>query len=137
MNPRQMDLFAPESLDATLEIKRQIRLVLGASPLSRDQIADKMNELTAKEGGSRTISRATLDSWVKDSNPDRMPGLFWLTILCRVLGTVAPFVAAVRPLGARVVGFQEILKLTWAEAELEKKRVSRRARLALESIEAE
>lgn len=132
---RQLDLFHSPSLDTTHEIKRQIRLALANSTLSRDQVVDRMNEIAVREGMRHTTSKASLDNWVKDSDPERLPALPWVTILCEVLETVAPIAALAGPLGGRVIGPEEAGLLTWAQAELEKRRATKKARLALEGLE--
>ena len=135
ITPKQMDLFSgSRSLNATAEIKRQIRLALATSSLSREQIVDKYNEIATLEGTSR-VSKSTLDSWTKDSDPGRMPSLLNLNYLCEVLGTLAPYIAAIRPLGAKVIGPEEVKTLAWAEWELEKRRLAKKARRALEELE--
>ncbi len=132
---KQMDLFSgSRSLNATHEIKRQIRLALAASNLSREQIVDKYNDLAGLESASR-ISKAALDSWTKDSDPGRMPSLLNLNYLCEVLDTLAPYIAAIRPLGAKVVGPDEIRLLNWAKAEQAKRSAAKKAKLALMEIE--
>lgn len=134
-DPRQMDLFSSApSLNATHEIKRQIRLALSSSKYSREQIVDHYNEIALKEGTSK-VSKAVLDSWTKDSDPGRMPSLLNLNYLCEVLNTLAPYAAAIRPLGARVIGPEDQALLRWAKAEQEKRAATKKARLALMEIE--
>ncbi len=133
---KQMDLFSESrSLDATHEIKRQIRLALAASHLSREQIVDKYNDLAALEGTSR-VSKSTLDSWTKDSDPGRMPSLLNMNYLSEVLDTLAPYIAAIRPLGAKVIGPDDIRLLKWAKAEQAKRSAAKKAKLALMEIES-
>ena len=132
---KQMDLFSGSpSLNATSEIKRQIRLALAASKLSREQIVDKYNEIAALESASR-ISKNTLDSWTKDSDPGRMPSLLNLNYLCEVLGTLAPYAAAILPLGAMVVGPEDLRLLNWAWAEQARRAAVKKAKLALMELE--
>ncbi|MBW2052741.1 MAG: hypothetical protein JRI85_10965 [Deltaproteobacteria bacterium] len=133
----QLDLFdGSASLDPTYEVKRQIRLALKESDLSRDQVADAMNELAAQDGISKRASKATLDSWTKDSDRDRLPSLMWLNYFCEVVGSLSPYIAVIRPLGGRVIGLDEVKLLNWAEAEQEKRQAAKRARLALENLES-
>ena len=133
--PLQLDIFEPRSLNPTYEIKRQIRLALAECGLSRDQAADSMNDLAAQDGVRKKVSRVILDSWTKDSDPDRLPSLVWLNYFCEATRTLAPYLAAIRPLGGRVIGPDEVKLLKWAEAEMEKRAAAKKARLALEGIE--
>ena len=130
----QLDLFTNQSLNPTYEIKRQIRLASSGCNLSRDEIVDRMNKIAVQEGMRKTISKPTLDNWTKDSDPDRLPSLYWFTIFCRVVGTVAPIEAMLRPLGCGVMDQEDQRLLAWAKAEMEKRKATKRARLALEGL---
>ncbi len=132
----QLDLFGEQNLNIVAEVKRQIRIALGKTVLSRDQVVDRMNGLAARDGLKKTVTKAALDSWCKDSDPGRMPGLGGLILLCRVLGTVEPIRALARPLGCEIVGVEDRKVLVWGKAEIEKRKAIKKARLALESLEA-
>lgn len=131
----QLDLFSSTSLNSTYEIKRNLRLVMNNSPLSRDEIVDKMNVVARAEGMRKSVSKAILDSWTKDSDPDRLPSPPWMTIFCYVMNTTTPIDAMTMPLGARVIGQDGARLYVWAKAEREKRRAVKKARLALEMIE--
>lgn len=131
----QLDLFKSTSLNPAYEIKRQIRIALGNSSLSRDEVADRMNEIAVAEGIRKKITRAQIDNWAKDSDPDRLPSPPWLTILCKVLGNIGPIEAMIRPLGFNAIGPEETRVLRWGHADLAKRRAAKKARLALEAIE--
>lgn len=110
-------------------------MALSGANLSRDQVVDKMNAIAIDEGLRRTISKSVLDNWTKDSAPDRLPSLPWLTIFCRVLDTVAPISALVRPLGCEIVDPEGARLLFWARAERAKKLAAKKARLAEQALE--
>jgi len=131
----QLELFHASSLNPTYEIKRQIRLAINNCGMSRDEITERMNKIAATEGMRRTVSKAALDNWAKDSDPFRMPPVPWLTIFCHVVGSTGPFDAAVNPLGNQVIDYDDVKKLDWARAEIIKRRATKKARLALEAIE--
>jgi hypothetical protein len=94
-----------------------------------------MNSLASKEGMRETISKTTLDNWTKDSAPDRLPSPKWLPILCTVLNYCGPIEVMLLPLGAGVVGPKEVKILDWANAEIERRRATKRARAAMEILE--
>lgn len=133
--PSQMQLFRSRPFNPTYEIKRQIRIGLGQTSLSRDQVVDEMNALAAREGMRESISKTTLDNWTKDSAPDRLPSAKWLPILCSVLDDTGPIEAMLLPLGAGVIGPKEMKILQWAKAELERKRATKKARAAMQILE--
>lgn len=127
----QLDLFSPQSLDPTFELKRHLRLSLSKTNLSREQIADEMNKIASKEGMKKNVSKAVLDNWTKDSDPDRLPSLPWLIIFCRVMNDVSPITTLLRPLGCDLIDERGKTLLSWAEAELHRRKATRRARNAL------
>ena len=130
----QLSLFDAQSVNVAVEVKRQIRLALGESRFSRDEICDQVNRLAAIEGIRRSLTKATLDSWLKD-DPGRMPSLQDLVLLCSVLKTLAPINALAKALGGRVINEEENRLLAWAKAEVQRRKAARRAKLALEAIE--
>ena len=135
MKPQQLDLFGSKSLNITYELKRQMRLAASKCGLSRDQIVDQMNAIAAREGMRTNVSKGALDNWFKDSDPGRLPSPAWLTIFCSVTGDRGSIEAMLRPLGCAVVDETGQRLLAWAEAEVERKRAAKRARLALEGLE--
>lgn len=137
MYESQLDLFEQDQTsNIANEIKRQVRIALSKSNLSRDQVADEMNLLAVRDGvnGGR-YNRATLDGWCKDSDASRVPGLAGLVLFCRVLGTVEPVRALLRPLGADAITQEDRALLSWARAERDRRKATRRARLAAEILE--
>ena len=133
--PHQLDLFNSQSLNPVYEIKRALRVALSKTHLSRDQVVDEMNRIAVMEGMRKSVSKASLDNWTKDSDPDRLPSLPWLTIFCRVLYDPSPIAAMLRPLGYNLIDERGRAILNWAESELSKKIAAKRAKLALAQIE--
>ena len=131
----QLDLFHQRTLNTTYEVKREMRLGVSRSHLSREQIVDRMNEIAVAEGMHSKISKATLDNWLKDSDPGRLPSPAWLTIFCHVVCNTGPITAMLYPLGSKAIDEGKQRLLSWAEAEMEKKKAARKARLALEGLE--
>jgi hypothetical protein len=93
-----------------------------------------VNELAAVEGIGIKLTKATLDSWLKD-DPHRMPGPQALVLICRVLGAIGPIMALAKPLGAAVIDKDDARVLAWGRAEMQRRKAARRAKLALEAIE--
>lgn len=134
-NVMQLSLFSGQNLNIVSEMKRQIRMAIARTGDSRDNVVDRMNELAGRDGIPKTTTKAVLDSWCKDSEPQRMPSLTGLVLLCQACDTVEPIKVLVRPLGGDVIGPDEKRVLLWGQAELQKKKASKRARIALESLE--
>lgn len=131
----QLSLFQNISMNTTYEIKRTLRMAIADCRLSRDEIVDQMNKIAVREGMRQTISKNSLDNWTKDSAPDRLPSLPWLTIFCSVLNTVEPISAMIRPLGGEILSGPDVKLLIWARAEREKKTAVKKARLAAQVLE--
>lgn len=134
-NTSQLKLFQSDSLNPTYEIKRQLRIALANSALSRDEVVNQMNEISVAEGMRKTVSKAIVDGWVKDSDPDRLPSLPWLTIFCRVMEVTGPVNAVVQPLGFSVIGPEDARILAHGQADLARRRAAKRARMALDAVE--
>ena len=132
-HPALFDLRPP--LDPAPAVKRALKAALGRSNLSRDQIAGRVNEVAEVEGLGRRITKPILDSWVKPGNPERLPGLAWLVILCHVLDDFTPIKALAECAGLRIIGLKDQTLLSWAKAEEARRRADRRARAALLSLE--
>ena len=131
----QLDLFHHLSLNPTHEVKRLMRLSVSRSRLSREEIVDQMNKIAVQEGMRTTISKHTLDNWLKESDQGRMPSPSWMTIFCYILHDTAPISAILRPLKCAVLGQEQLKLLKWAQAEQERRKAQRRARLAFEELE--
>ena len=133
--PHQLELFHSNSLDPTYEIKRSLRLALSKTSLSRDQVVDEMNKIAVREGMRKKVSKASLDNWTKDSDPDRLPSLPWLTIFCRVVDDVSAITCLLKPLNCNVVNEKGKKLLHWAEAEMAKRKAAKRAKYALSALQ--
>ena len=127
----QLDIFHSQSINPTYEIKRALRQSLSKTHLSRDQVVDAMNNIARHEGMRKSISKATLDNWLKDSDPDRLPSLPWLVIFCRVVNDVSPITVLLRPLGHYLIDERGKALLDWAEAEMNRRQATKRAKNAL------
>jgi hypothetical protein len=97
-----------------------MRTAVKRSRISRDEIVDRMNDLAARygvclcSGGKLTLD--TLDKWLVIDDSSRMVSVKALTIFCKVVDDVAPLDVIARPLGAMVIGQEDINLLKWARA---------------------
>jgi len=135
MSVEQLGLFGRASLNTTTRLKDAMRVALKDCGLSRDQVVDEMNSLADREGitpAGRAKQVATvemLDKWV--STADNIIPLKLLPVFCHVTKSVAPLAALAEPLRARVIGYEDVLLLTWAETE-KKSRLLRKQKRQLE-----
>ena len=136
INKNQLKLFESRSLNPVYEIKRQIRLILSTTHLSRDQIPEKMNALSARENmPGRKISKDTIDAWCKDSEPSRLPSSLELMLFCYVMEDIGPLTALASPLGCKIIDEEEIKILNYGKADLLNRKTARKRRLLLEEVE--
>ena len=137
MNERlqRIDQVGSQSLNVTYGVKRALRLALANSRLSRDQVVDRMNELAVREGLRATVSKASLDNWVKDSDPNRLPSLVWTVIFCESVGDCGVIDILAKPFDLKVVNESEQRLLAWAKADLQRRKATRRAERAFAEIE--
>jgi len=94
-----------------------------------------MNAVIQKEGGMKQVSQATLDSWTKSGDLTRLPGPAHLTVLCAALKNTAPLAVLAAPLGAAVIGPDQVKILKWGQAELERRAAAKKSRRLLEEID--
>ncbi len=101
--------------------------------LSRNNIIDAMNDLAEKagitcNGKARKVTPAIYQKWVAAGERHYIP-LRLLPIFCLSVRSNRPLeVYAAFFNGVRIVPESEIKKLQWAEVEIEKRRLSQRAK---------
>lgn len=100
--------------------------------MSRDQVLDRMNALAKRHGvnlnGRGDVSKDLLEKWLNAEDDSRVPGIKGLALLCAALETAAPIGAVVAPLGAKVIGPEEVKLLEWAVAYQKSKELRKRMR---------
>ena len=107
--------------------------------MSREQVVDEMNRLAAAEGlttngRSQKVTLALLDKWLAPGTVQHVIPLKLLPIFCAVTGSVAPLQALAALLGARVISQEEAKLLEWARLEIERRKLSRRARKLAQEV---
>ncbi|MFH1034025.1 MAG: hypothetical protein V1806_05915 [Pseudomonadota bacterium] len=126
----------PARLDCRGPLKAALAQAMKASGLSRQQLADKMNDLIRQSGTpARRITGSMLDSWASLSHPGHVPNSFLLPMLCVVLGTTAPIEEIVKPLGLSLAGARERLLQSLGEGLVQSRAAARKRRLALATLE--
>jgi len=131
----QIPLFDYPTLNIAGDLKKIMSAAVNRSGLSREQILDKMNDLSGRYG-VRLVSNGTLrmDSFEKFLNPNdpaRQIPVRALPIFCAVVKDYAALDVLARPLGATVVGPKDQNLLKWAKAYF----CARDARKAMRQLE--
>jgi len=137
--PRQLDFWDNPSLDPTGRLKAAMREALKDCGLSRDQVADQINELarregTATNGKAQRVTVELIEKWVSPSAAGNRIPVQYLPMFCRVTGSLLPLTALAAPVGADVIHGRERAKLAWAEAEIARRRTAVEARKLAQEI---
>ena len=108
-----------KSLLAACELKKALIKAIKESGLSRDQIADCMNELLESEGLPGDVTKAIIDSWTKE-DPKRIIPTLLIPFFCEAAKSILPIVAIAETAGALVIGGRDLEFLELGKAEYEK-----------------
>jgi hypothetical protein len=114
------------SLNVIHELKTALNQAIKRCPLSRIQIAERMNELMEEEGvenGEVTVD--LINSWTKD-DPKRIIPTKLIPYFCMATNSTLPLTALAQPLGAVVIEGEEIRILELGFSEMERLRVKQR-----------
>jgi len=87
-------------LDLSLDVTQIINQCIRNSPLSREQIIDRMN--LCLRDSDKTVSKNAFNKWLSPSQANAIP--FWVvSAFCWAAQTDAPFKVALQPIGRKVV----------------------------------
>jgi len=118
-------------------VKAAMRQAAKDSPLSRDQICERMNLIAENAGfrlgggNAKALSLALLEKWLNPLEREHTPPLRALAVFCRALDTVEPLRAVAHPLGAHIIDKRQALLLKRAEVD-EKIRTLQRLKKKIE-----
>jgi hypothetical protein len=116
-----------------IDVKSSIALAIKKSKISRAQIAEKMNELIAKDDDEAEITTAQIDSWTK-KDEKRTAFVKYLPIFCYVVQDYTPLQEFVSAIGLKVVGPRELLLMELGESELNRVEAMKNRKKALEGL---
>ncbi len=136
---RQRGLFDRPSLNPVPRLKAAMREALKGCGLSREQVVDRMNELASLEGLStggraKRVTLPLLDKWVAEGAPEHVIPTKFIPIFCEATGDYGVLRVLARCLGLAVIGPEEQKLLEWARAEVEKRRIAKKARKLAEEL---
>lgn len=133
----QLDLFdqpAPH-VDIQRVLKAAVGRALNSCGLSRQHIAERMNELIKEAGGLTKVTPAKLDAWARPSDATHNIPAHMVHVLCLVTGNVEPVAVILGPLNLYPIGPRERLYIVAAQAEEASKKAAKRARAARQALE--
>lgn len=136
---KQPNLWENPNLNPIPRLKSAMQQALKDSPLSRNEVIDAINKIAAIEGlttGGRAqrVTLAQLDKWVAPGTRQHLIPLKYLPLFCHVTGSLLPLQALVQPLGATVMGETEAKRLAWAEVEIERRQLAKKAKRLSEEV---
>lgn len=133
-------LWQSLALDPTDRLKTAMRQALTTADMSREQIVDEMNRLAELEGirtgRSERTSVDILNKWVAPGDERYIIPTKLLPIFCLAVDSLLPLAALAAPAGGSVISMAELKRLEWANVELERRRLRRRARRLAEEVGA-
>lgn len=132
----QLDLPLGRGVDLQRRTKAAVARALKNCPLSRDQIADRINETLENEGSPYRLTPATLDRWAAPSDSSHNIPAWLVAVFCQVTGSQDLLALPAEALGLAVVGEREKHLITLGEAQLQSANLARQRKRAMEALEA-
>jgi len=112
------------------DVKAAIAQAIKNSDLSRQQIADRMNEIIGNDPDDGPVTVAQIDSWTKKD--DRRTSFFkYLPVFCLVTNSLTPLQAYLSSLGLKIISGKSINIYDLGESELKRLEVLRQRKTAL------
>jgi hypothetical protein len=131
----QLDLFSRPRLDVLPFFKSALAEALKASDLSREQIAERTNELMQSEGLRSEVTAAKLSKWAAPSDTTHVPSIRVLPFLFMALNDASPLEALLAPLGVRLCGPREQKLIELAEGRMAAKKAAKKIKQAEQALE--
>ena len=108
-----------KNLNVVFQLKKALIQAIKESTLSRDQIADRMNELLESEGLHGDVTKAIIDSWTKEDPKRSIPTLL-IPFFCEVTQSILPITIIAKAAGALVIGGNDLHLLELGISEYQK-----------------
>ena len=100
--------------------------------LSRDEIADRMNQIaqdagvSLSRGNAKRVTLATLEKWLNPANMEHQPSILALNVFCMAVKSAEPLAVMLRPHGCGVMTPQDKKLRDYAEAILAEREAKKR-----------
>lgn len=108
------------SFNVAPRLKMALRRAIKGSGLSREVVADEMNEIIEEEEIDRKITVDQINSWTKNEKNRNIP-LLLLPIFCQITKSLLPLSVLSEPLNLRVITSKEENILKLGEAQMMKR----------------
>ena len=137
---KQLDLFSRFSLNINHDVKEAMAISARESGLSREEILDRMNSLAGKygvrlfRGNGNSLTMSTLEKWLNIQAAEHIPPINSLVIFCAVLNDNSAMEKITKPLGAQLIGEEDIKLLLWAREYHQIKKARKRMRKIEEDL---
>ena len=132
----QMDLPLGRGVDLQRRTKAAVAKALKNCPLSREQIADRINEALENAGSPYRLTPTSLDRWAAPSDSTHTIPAWLVAVFCQVTGSRDLLALPAEVLGLAVVGEREKHLITLGEAQLQSANLARQRKRAMEALEA-
>ncbi len=116
-------------------LKEAVARTLKSCPLSRESIADRINEDLAAQGESYLVTRANLERWAAPSDHSHNLPAWLVPTLCRATNSHELVAIQAEALGLSIVDERGRQLLALGQAQLDAKRLAKRKRQALDALE--
>jgi hypothetical protein len=124
---RQMSMREVMQLDPTDLLKAYMSEAVKESGFSRAQVVDEMNRLSTLAGIGTRVTEAMIDKWLAKGAREHIISVRMLPVFCRAVGSYRPM-QALFPAGVEIVAGEDLKRLHWARAEVERRKATKRAR---------
>lgn len=128
-----INLFTPDLADVERGIAEAMWQGAKESPMSREQIVDRMNEIAVKQGrklttgNAKELSLAMFDKWLNPAE-SHTPSFYALGVFAKVAENQGVFEAQTRPHGYRVITEHQGKMLRMKEIEIQRAKLAKEER---------
>lgn len=138
-DPVQLQLWDSPPLNPIQRLKTAMRDALKGCPASRTKVVGDINELARREGmtcNGRTqeVTEDKLDKWVAAGAEDHVIPVKYFVIFCRVTGSMLPLQALAACLEAEILAGDDRKVFLWGKAEIERKKLTKRASILAQEV---
>ncbi|AMK10891.1 hypothetical protein [Pseudodesulfovibrio indicus] len=133
---RQLSLFdtdpSAELAMLMASLKSAMNRAAARCGLSREEIADLMNEIaksagvSVSRGNARSVTLATLEKWLNPANTEHQPSVLAVNVFCMAVKSAEPLAVLLRPHGCGVMTPQDKKLRDYANAILEEREAKKR-----------